>query len=271
MLPATWSIEKYMLPIYAGSQTRLLIDWVIEECSRAGLERIIFVTTERGKQQLQDYFENIDDSLIKRYEESGKLELVHIEQARRAAYGLRYEYVIQPPDAYGTVVPPFVAREALQGEEQFFVMTGDNFMYHEKPISELNLAIETWQKAGSDHVIVGTPMRREEAVRFGVFDVDDQGNLRRWLEKPALADAPKDPILATNISWYGLSNSIWEYLTQEMQTKRSGEHELTFPIMAALTAGQTFRVYRTLGKYLHCGTPEEFTAAGQYISAHPRR
>src|SRR5580700_10420536 len=104
MLPATWSIEKCMLPIYTGGQTRLLVDWMVEECAKAGLKRIIFVTTERGKKQLRDYFESIDSTLAVRYSHLGKEKTVVNEEARRAAYGLTYEYVIQPLDIYGTTV-----------------------------------------------------------------------------------------------------------------------------------------------------------------------
>jgi UTP--glucose-1-phosphate uridylyltransferase len=273
MLPATWSIEKCMLPIYAGGQTRLLVDWMVEECAAAGLERVIFVTTERGKKQLRDYFENIDDTLKERYEWLGKMKLVLAEQERRAAYGLHYEYIIQAPGAYGTTVPPFLARSLLRGEKQFFVVGGDDFVYHQDPsVSELALAIKTWQRGRTDHVIMGNPIDRSDGPKSGVLEEDERGNLRHWLEKAPLEELPDTPKLIGNISRYGFSDNIWDYMEQEMTTARDGaEHYITYPVLRALVDGQTFRIHTLQGRYLGGGTPKELIEAGQYIAAHPRR
>jgi UTP--glucose-1-phosphate uridylyltransferase len=271
MLPATWSIEKCMLPVYTGGKTRLLVDWMVEECVKAGIKRVIFVTTERGKKQLYDYFEKIDASLEMRYDHLGKGKMVATEQARRDAYGLTYEYVIQPPDGYGTSVPPTLAQPLLQGEKRFFLMGGDDFVYHEEPdVSELALAIQTWNEAGTDHIIMGNPIPRVDAPRYGVLFTDDKGNLSEWAEKPLLENVPNIPIVTANISRYGFSDSIWEYLDQEMKARREGEHQITFPVLSALAAGQTFRIHPVQGAYLGGGTAEELIATGHYIAEHPR-
>jgi UTP--glucose-1-phosphate uridylyltransferase len=271
MLPATWSIEKCMLPIYAGTKTRLLVDWMVEECAQAGLQRIIFVTTERGKKQLRDYFEDIDTTLAYRYAYLGKTHLIEAEWERRASYGLTYEYVIQHPGAYGTTVPPYLAREALQGEKRFFLMGGDDFVYHQEPtVSELGLAIQDWDAAGTDHVIMGNPVDRADALKYGVLLADERGNLKEWLEKPALEDIPEVPKVTINISRYGFSDCIWEYMLEEMRAHRDGEHFITYPVLNALAAEQTFRIHPIQGRYLDGGTTEGLIAAGQYIATHPR-
>jgi UTP--glucose-1-phosphate uridylyltransferase len=272
MLPATWSIEKCMLPVYTGGKTRLLVDWMVEECAQAGIKRVIFITTERGKKQLYDYFEKIDANLEMRYEHLGKGDVVTTEQARRDSYGLTYEYVIQPPDGYGTTVPPFLAKPLLQGEKRFFLMGGDDFVYHEEAkFSELSLAIDTWNKAGTDHIIMGNPIPRAEATRYGVLFANDAGDLSKWVEKPAIEDVPNTPIATVNISRYGFSEGIWEYLEQEMATAREGEHLITYPVLNALAAGQKFRIHPVQGVYLDGGTAETLIAAARYITEHPRK
>jgi UTP--glucose-1-phosphate uridylyltransferase len=271
MLPATWSIEKCMLPIYSGGKTRLLVDWMVEECVDAGIKRVIFVTTERGKKQLYDYFEKIDDDLELRYDYLGKGDVVATEQARRDSYGITYEYVIQPPDGYGTTVPPFLARHLLEGERRFFLMGGDDFVYHEDPqASEISLAIKTWNDAGTDHIIMGNPLPRERAPRYGIFFTDDQGNLSQWVEKPALEDVPNIPIVTSNISRYGFSDRIWDFIDEEMNAKRDGEHLITYPVLNALAAGQMFRIHPVRGQYLDGGTIDGIVAAGKYITEHPQ-
>lgn len=272
MLPATWSIEKCMLPVYTGGKTRLLVDWMVDECAKAGIKRVIFVTTERGKQQLYDYFEKINVGLAMRYEHLGKGAIVETEQARRDSYGLRYAYVIQPPDGYGTAIPPLLTKPLLRGEKRFFLMGGDDFVYHEDPsVSELALAIQTWNAAGTDHIIMGNPVPRAVAPRYGVLFADDQGNLSEWIEKPSLERLPDKPVITANISRYGFSDRIWDYLEEEMKATRDGEHYITYPVLNALAAGQAFRIHPVQGTYLDGGTAEGIIEAGQYIADHTRK
>lgn len=270
MLPATWSIEKCMLPVYTGGRTRLLVDWMVDECAKAGIKRVIFVTTERGKEQLYDYFEKIDANLATRYQYLGKGSIVEAEQARRDAYGLQFEYVIQPPGGYGTAIPPLLARPLLRGEKRFFLMGGDDFVYHEDEItSELSLAIQTWGEAGTDHIIMGNPVSRASASRYGVLFTDDLGRLTEWIEKPMPEQLPNQPVVTANISRYGFSDRVWDYLDQEMKIGREGEHYITYPVLEALAAGQTFRIHEIRGTYLDGGTAEGLIEAGQYITEHP--
>ena len=271
MLPATWSIEKCMLPVYTGGKTRLLVDYMVDECAKAGIKRVIFVTTERGKKQLRDYFEKIDAGLAERYEHLGKGNVVVTEQARRDTYGITYEYVVQPPDGYGTAIPPLLARPLLQGEKRFFLMGGDDFVYHEDPnISELSLAIKTWSQAATDHIIMGNPVPRTVASRYGVLFADNLENLSEWVEKPTLEQLPDRPVITANISRYGFSDCIWDYLDQEARAVRNGEHYITYPVLNALAAGQTFRIHPVQGTYLDGGTAEGLIEASQYIIKHSR-
>lgn len=245
---------------------------MVEECAQAGLQRVIFVTTERGKRQLKDYFERIDDTLEERYALLGKSSLVLAERARRAAYKLHYEYIIQSPTLYGTSVPPLLARPALQGEKWFFLMGGDDFVYHQDPtVSELALAMKTWQIADTDHVIMGKSVSRRAAAHLGVFFPDEQGNLTRWIEKPSPEAMPDTPQVTANISRYGFSDRIWEYLEEEAKIERQGEHQMTYPVLQALADGQTFRIHTVRGAYLGGGTAEELIASGRYIAEHPRQ
>lgn len=274
MLPATWSVEKCMLPVYTGNKTgtRLLVDWMVEECVKAGIKRIIFVTTERGKKQLYDYFEKIDAGLAMRYEQLGKGDIVTTEQARRDSYELTYEYVIQPPGSYGTSVPPTLSKHLLAGEKRFFLMGGDDFIYDENPdVAELSLAIKTWNDAGTDFMMMAKLVPPTEATHLGVFFTDDKNNLTKWIEKPPLDELPDVPSVFVNTSRYGFSDRIWDYLEQEVQTQRDGEHLITYPVLRALGDGCAFRIHSIQGAYLGGGTADELIATGQYIAEHPQQ
>ena len=63
VFPMTTAIEKCMMPIYAGGQGLPVIHYMVADLARAGIKRIIFVTSERGRSQLKDYFEAINPNL----------------------------------------------------------------------------------------------------------------------------------------------------------------------------------------------------------------
>lgn len=267
--PVTTAIEKCMMPVYAGPESRPLVDYMVEDCALAGLNRVIFVTTERGEQQLRDYFgADITPTLRQQLERVGKTDKIEEEIERRRAYDLEFEYVIQPPDNYGTAIPPFLARQRLQGEKHFALMGGDDFVYHQDGTSELGLAIAAWKDKGTDHAIMGLPIGRDQASKYGNLIVDASGNLAAFDEKPPLERIAEHPIV--NISRYLLSDIIWEHIEAEMQQDRgTAEHYVTFAIQTALGAGQSFHAHRVQGNYLDGGSFEGLQEAGNYITAHP--
>lgn len=268
--PVTTAIEKSMMPVYAGDASRPIIDFMVEDCATAGLGRVIFVTTERGQRQLQDYFgPDLTSTLRRQLERVGKTSKIDAELSRRRSYGLQFEYVIQPTHMYGTAVPLYLARAALRGEQHFALMGGDDFVYHEDGSSELQLALAGWSDSGTDHAIMGLPVNREDAPKYGILQTGSDGRLTAIDEKPPLQRVPLTPV--ANISRYLLSDAIWPHVLDEMQQLRgTGEHYVTYPIGAALAEGQTFHVHPVQGQYLDGGSFEGLLQASNYITAHPR-
>jgi len=268
VFPCTTAIEKCMMPIYAGTQSRPVIDFMVEDCARAGIERIIFVTSERGKVQLSEYFEHLNQDLKEQLRQLGKDDILEEELARRAAFNVKYEYIIQPLTQYGTAFPPFLAKDYLRGETRFALMGGDDFVYRQDGTSELGAAIETWNSSDADHVIMGKPISRQEGPKYGILQSDASGKLLGIDEKPPLERVPEQPV--ANISRYLLSESIWPYLGAEMAKNRgSAEHYITYPINNAVAAGYSFKVHPVGGEYMDGGSFEGLMRASEYISAHP--
>jgi UTP--glucose-1-phosphate uridylyltransferase len=269
VFPITTAIEKFMMPIYAGEYSRPIIDYMVRDCAKADIKRIIFVTTARGKKQLQDYFEDIDSNLEAQLQGLGKKDRLNEEKERRRLNGLTYEYIIQPLGKYGTAYPLYLARKYLNGEKQFALMGGDDFVYREDGSSELLEAINLWEKTKTDHVIMGNPVSREEATKYGVLQIDNQGRLVSIDEKPPIERISPSPVV--NISWYLFSESIWSYIEDEIAKNRgTGEHYITYPINSVLDTGQTFQVHPVGGVYMDGGSFEGLLKASLYISEHPQ-
>lgn len=269
VFPSTTAIEKCMMPVYAGKNSRPIIDFMVEDCARAGVKRIIFVTSDRGKLQLQDYFEDINPVLEAQLRRLGKDDELANELERRRKFNLKYEYVVQPPDQYGTAYPPFLAKDLLRDEKAFVLMGGDDFVYRQEGSSELADAIKLWEKSGTDHVIMGNPIARMDGPGYGIMLMDDKCILTSIDEKPPIERVPKHPV--ANISRYILSDTIWPQIEAEMARERENgqEHYITYVINDAVASGQTFKIHQVKGKYLDGGSFDGLQAASLYVSEHP--
>jgi UTP--glucose-1-phosphate uridylyltransferase len=265
--PLTTSIEKCLLPVYAGVATRPLIDYMVQDCVKAGIKRILFVTTERGKTQLKDYFCSINTSVSEQLSSLGKNDILQNELNRRSAMNVTFEFIIQPQGLYGTAVPLFYAQDALRGENSFVMFGGDDFVYHPDSTSELGLAIDTWTKSKTNHLIMGAPVSRQAAQKYGVLYSSEQKLLTSIDEKPKLLDIPKNPLV--NITRYLFNKSIWAEIEEEINVQRgNGEHYITYAINEAIRKGQTFAIHTVKGIYLDGGSYEGLQQAGEYISNH---
>ena len=87
LLPATKSQPKEMLPV----GRRPVVQYVVEELTEAGIERVLFVTG-RGKTSIENHFDT-DFELIQSLRESGKEELLAELEFERAR--VQYFYTRQ--------------------------------------------------------------------------------------------------------------------------------------------------------------------------------
>jgi len=270
-LPAASSTLKGMMSLYVGSEAIPTIDFTVRDCAEAGIERIIFVTSESGKIALHDYFEDIRPDFESQLTRLNKQDIINRERERRRSFNLTFEYITQDPlGPYGTAYPPYLAKDHLKGESNFLLAGGDDFSYNENGTSEVGLAIAEWVEAGTDHYIMGNPIDRAEGPKFGNLLVNRQKQLRGIDEKPQLARVRKHPL--ANISNYGFNEAIFPFIDEEIaRSLRDGqEHFITDVINAALSAGQTFQVHELQGVYMDGGTPQGLLKASNYINNHPR-
>lgn len=94
MLPAASTLEKCMMPLYLEEGAVPIIEFMVQDCALAGLERVIFVTTKHGKQELNRYFSSdVNDTLRELFETNGNNDKLKQERERRSAYSLNFEYI----------------------------------------------------------------------------------------------------------------------------------------------------------------------------------
>lgn len=98
-LPLTKAIEKCMLPV----GNRPVVDWVVADCVKAGITKIIFVVAPEQTQIRQFYSHNAAlNTYLNAKGKHDALELVNQPQYA----GVTFEFVVQPQNSkYGTAVP----------------------------------------------------------------------------------------------------------------------------------------------------------------------
>ncbi|MDQ3953769.1 MAG: UTP--glucose-1-phosphate uridylyltransferase [Actinomycetota bacterium] len=188
LLPASKSMPKEMIPLV----DRPGIQYVVEECARAGIHDVLIVTG-RGKSTMEDHFDRALE-LEERLEKTGKLD--ELDEVRGVAALADVHYVRQK-EALGLGHAVAAAR-AHVGDEPFAVLLPDEVvpapLGDEPPL--LERMIDVHERDGVSVVAV----RRVPEDRVSAYGIvapagelqDDFVPISDIVEKPAPADAPSD-------------------------------------------------------------------------------
>mgnify|MGYP001254022554 CR=1 FL=1 len=258
-LPVAKAIEKCMLPLL----NRPIIDYVVQDCVRAGITDIYFVVSEGA--QLKRFYER-DLSLEEYLKQTGKEALV---DQIMPPENVRFHYVHQNTDVdprYGTTVPVWLAaHEAVAPDidEHILVVMGDQCIYRADGGSEVADLIEQVEQAGTDCGMVAVEVPRELVSNYGIVEQDAQGNFVKIWERPSIEEAPSN---LNNASMYLFDKEMFARIEEYMQRPAaSGEYEIVDPINSYVADGHTFYVAKARGKYLDCGTVEGWVQANNWL------
>lgn len=250
-LPITKAIEKCMLPI----GNRPLVDYVVQDCLRAGINEIYFVVGEDST-QLRDYYRsniNLKDYLI-RNDKQDMLPLI------APLEGVKLHFIVQPGyGKYGTAIPVALAASQLPAGESAVVLMGDDFIYTTDGSSETARLIAA---AGEGSAMLGVEVSRESVSHYGVIEKDANNKFVRIVEKPSPEEAPSNLI---NVSKYVLDAVALQQIMNFAETKQDGEYYITDPINAYVAQGGEIAVVPAAGQYLDGGSVEGWLHANNIV------
>ena len=214
-LPATKAVPKEMMPIV----DRPAIQYIVEECSRAGLDDILLVTGA-GKSALEDHFDRRAD-LEEALKAKGKD--AELAEVRRLAE-LAHIHSVRQGEPLGLGHAVLMGREHV-GEQSFAVVLGDDIADPDDHFLERMIAVHTARhrpviavmEVPDDKVSMYGIVTASETDEDGVFEVSD------LVEKPDPDDAPSN--LAV-IGRYVLPHEIFRVLEQT-PPGRGNEIQLT--------------------------------------------
>lgn len=215
LLPATKAQPKEMLPVV----DRPTIQYVVEECARAGLDDLLLVTGA-GKESMEDHFDRRPE-LEAVLRDKGKLDA--LAEIQRIAE-LATIHSVRQHEARGLGHAVLQAREHVGGEP-FAVLLGDDLIDPADPLLERMIAAH--EDSGRP-VVALMEVPDEDVPMYGIADAEeadepDRFHITGLVEKPGVGAAPSN--LAV-IGRYVLPPGIFDVLADTPPGK-GGEIQLT--------------------------------------------
>ena len=265
MLPATKAIPKEMLPVV----DKPLIQYVVNECVKAGLKEIILVT-HASKNSIENHFDTsfeLEATLEKRVKRQlledvqaicpKDVTIMHVRQG--VANGLGHAVLCARPlvgDApFAVVLPDVIIDDALANPKK------DN-------LADMTAKFNTSRV--SQVMVEQVP--QEDVTKFGIVDLEgaeinpgEAAKIHQMVEKPDLEDAPSD--LAV-VGRYVLSEKIWDIL--ESTPPGAGDEVQLTDAIDTLMKTEQVDAYYMKGKSHDCGSKLGYMMANvQYALRHP--
>ena len=227
LYPITKGVSKQLLPIY----DKPMVYYPISTLMLAGIRDILIISTPHD---LPGFKRLLGDG---------------------SDYGVRFEYAEQPsPDG---LAQAFLIGEEFIGDDSVCLVLGDNIFYGQGFSGMLRKAVETAEMEGKA-TIFGYAVPDPE--RFGVAEIDDEGNVLSLEEKPK---EPKSNYAVVGLYFY--PNKVVD-VAHKIKPSARGELEIT-------TVNDWFRADKELklqimGRgfaWLDTGTQESLFDASRFI------
>jgi UTP--glucose-1-phosphate uridylyltransferase len=243
--PTTKTIQKEMLPLL----NRPLIDYVVDDCIKAGIEEIIFVVKPNDTQIIHYYSENQDIyDYLKRMNKLDKypdIEKLHTK--------VKVKFVYQDPNqVYGTATPLKLAQKYLEQEDAFLVFMGDDYIYNTDGSSEAQKMIDLFIKNKAQGLATFIAKPKELLNKYGVLKYRLENNVKIFeeiVEKPELGSEPSN---LANISKYIFTPGIFDSLKIQKINEIHNELLIT-DTLSHFAKENNVIAYETKGEYLDSG------------------
>lgn len=247
-LPATKAQPKEMLTLV----DKPVIQYIVEEAVAAGIEEIIFITSQ-NKRAIEDHF---DRNFELEYRLKQKGDTKALEEIVKLSSLANFVYVRQKtPIGDGHAV--LCARD-LVGDEPCAVLFGDDIIDGPRPcIGEM---IKIYERYG-DPVIAIKEVPKKEVSRWGVVDGMEIEprlyQLKNVVEKPSVAEAPSNLVV---IGKYIITPEIFSELAK-VKPDKAGEIRLANAFRQRLAKKKPVYGHQFSGEHLDCGTKLGFLKA----------
>jgi len=216
LLPATKSQPKEMLPV--GKKP--VVQYVVEELARAGIEQILFVTG-KAKHSIENHFD-YDHELLRRLSDGEKKELLAELEFERMQVSFFYTRQRRQRGLGDAVL----CGQRFAGQEPFVIALGDSILGLHANSSCVAQMIAAFEAEGACGIIAVEEVSPDMTQHYGVVRPDGAGPLfaiEDLVEKPAPGQAPSNLAIAGR---YLFTPIIFDAIRHTKPDKR-GEVQLT--------------------------------------------
>jgi UTP--glucose-1-phosphate uridylyltransferase len=259
-LPITKAIEKCMIPV----GNRPVVDYIVQDCIKAGITDIIFVVGEQSD-QVRTYYGHNDmlEAYLERHSKQAAL-----EETRKLATEAQFKFIIQDRhQPYGTSTPVWLSRD-LVGNDPFIFLYGDNIFYKTDGSSAIADFLAKAAAADAQAAMMAVEVAPELVEHYGIIDFEKQGDVelfRKIVEKPKPENAPSN---LNNAGCFLMTPAIMPYVEESMLHSPQEERYFIDAINSYASAGNHVAVVRTDSEYLDCGTAEGWLHANNRIMSY---
>jgi UTP--glucose-1-phosphate uridylyltransferase len=223
-LPATKAVPKELLPIV----DRPTIQYIVEECVRAGLSDVLLVTAQ-GKSAIEDHFDvalGLEQALLDKGKDDLLAEVRHVTE-------LATVHAIRQGEALGLGHAILQARTHVGDDDSFVVALGDDIVDPDSDFLERMIAQH--DRTGRP-VVALMEVPDADVSKYGIAEVkatDEDGvfAITGLVEKPDPADAPSNLAI---IGRYVLPGAIFPVLA-DTAPGAGGEIQVTDALHAMAT------------------------------------
>jgi glucose-1-phosphate thymidylyltransferase len=220
--PITHTGPKQLVPV----ANKPVLEYAVEDLREAGITEIGVVLGHKGREEIQEL---LGDG---------------------SSYGVEITYIVQG-NPLGLAHAAGCAREFV-GDDDFVMYLGDNIL--KQGIGELVEGFESGDYAAGialQHV--------DNPTQFGIAAVDEDGSVRRLVEKPD--DPPSDLAL---IGIYVFSPAIFDAI-EGLEPSWRGELEITDAIQSLLDDGLAIDSHVVEGWWKDTGKPRDILEANRLV------
>ncbi len=241
-LPASKAQPKEMLAVV----DKPVIQYIVEEAVASGIEEIIFVTAI-GKRAIEDHFDR-NFELEYRLEQKKKIE--ELKEVQKIGKLAKFAFVRQDkPLGDGHAI--LSALPFVEKHEPIAVLFGDDIIDGKLPA--LKQLIQVYNEYESP-VIALQKVPKKDVSNYGVIGGKNMGKgswqINRFVEKPAVAEAPSDLIV---IGRYIITPEIMHMLPT-VAAGKDGEIRLADAFSKYLASGKSLYGCQFEGTRYDCGS-----------------
>ena len=254
LLPLTSVMPKELLPINGKPG----IEYILDECLKAGIKEIIFIISSR-KKIIKNYF--YKDAFFKKIinkKKNNKELKVQYKKIKKFKKMIKFVYQNSPKGTGDAVLKC----KALIKSKYFLMLLPDDLIVKKN----CSLDMIKLHKKYKASVIASKRVSSKEVSRWGIFKLKrfKKNNfiINDVIEKPSFKQAPSNYAV---IGRYILPQKIFKTLKKQ-KPGQNGEIHITDAIRKLINQKNKFIGHVFAGKYLDCGTMKGYINSSLEIS-----